>query len=65
MRRFDTIDKWVRSSRLGLTLNVGSKATHWGGVRVDINRPGRPTVITDCRAFTIQDCDVRHSPLCV
>ncbi len=51
MGRFDTIDKWVRSSHLGHTLNLGSKATQWGDVRVDVNRPGRPTVVADCRAL--------------
>lgn len=55
MARIPTIEVWLRSRKLGYTLNLGSKETKWGTVRVDLTRRGQPTVIAEGRNLPFKD----------
>jgi SAM-dependent methyltransferase len=48
MGRIATLDSWIRSNNIGFALNLGSKATEWGNVRVDIDENARPHVVATC-----------------
>lgn len=55
MARIPTIAAWLNSHSQGYALNLGSKETEWGDVRVDLNERGRPTIIADSRALPLKD----------